>query len=125
LALVLRGLGESQPDALARRWAAREPTAVGDVNERLAAAGLGMDAVVARAFALNIRRFERIERLIAAAEARRAAALHELDRRRAALAQALRDAAQAAERRIEDAEFEVIAPTHGQEGAGRAAAQLA
>jgi hypothetical protein len=48
LALVLRGLGESQPDALSRRWAAREPTAVGDVNERLAAAGLGMDAVVAR-----------------------------------------------------------------------------
>jgi hypothetical protein len=107
---LLRSLGEVECHALATRWAAREPAAVGDVNERLAAAGLGIDAVMARALVVRLDQYERIERLLAAAEARRAAALHELERHRAALAQQLREAAQSAEHAVEDAEFEVIAP---------------
>src|SRR5689334_8353300 len=43
---ILRGLGDDYGRTLARRWAAREPTAIGDVNERLAAAGPGPDAVM-------------------------------------------------------------------------------
>jgi hypothetical protein len=107
---ILRGLGETQPNSLARRWAAREPTAIGDVNERLAAAGLGTDAVMAAALAARIEAFERIERMLAAAEARRAGALQQLESRRDATAARLRNAAHAIERQVEDAEFEVVAP---------------
>ena len=114
MAAVLRGLGAMFADGMARRWAAREPTAVGDADEYLAAAGLGPDAVVARTFAVNIDTFERIDRLIMAAEARRAAALREIDRRRAALAAALREAVQQAEagRNVQDAEFVEVASPH-------------
>src|ERR1700724_1627010 len=42
MAAVLRGLGEtaSGADALAQRWSARQPTAIGDVRERLDTAGI-------------------------------------------------------------------------------------
>ena len=102
---VLRGLGEDHPLVLARRWAAREPTAIGDVKERLANAGLGTDAVMAGALAARITEYEKIERLLA--EARRAAALDAIEGRRAAR---LRAAAQPIEREVTDAEFAEVAP---------------
>jgi hypothetical protein len=108
---VLRGLGEEYPLLLARRWAAREPTAIGDVKERLANAGLGMDAVMAGALAARIEAYERIERMLTAAEARRAAALHALDARRdATFAARLRNAAHTVEHEVANAEFAVVAP---------------
>ena len=108
---VLRGLGEEYPALVARRWAAREPTAIGDVNERLSGAGLGTDAVMTGALAARIAEYERIDRMLAGAEARRAATLCALDMRRdAKLAARLREAADVVERQVEDAEFAMVAP---------------
>jgi len=98
---VLRGLGEEYPAILARRWAAREPTAIGDIKERLANAGLGMDVVMAGALAARVEAYERIERMLATAEARRAAALLALDERRdAKFAVRLRNAAHLVEHHV-------------------------
>jgi hypothetical protein len=51
-----------------------------------------MDQAAARGFEARIEIFERIDRMAMAAEARRNAALRELERHRASLAQALRQA---------------------------------
>jgi len=61
---------------------------------------------MAETLTLKLDHIERFERLIAAAEARLAGALRELDRRRAVLAQAVGEAAHD----IVDAEFEDLAP---------------
>jgi hypothetical protein len=94
------------PALAAKGWARREETNVRKVEAALANAGLTMDAVAARTFSARIGDFERIDRMTMAAEARRNAALHELDRHRASFALRLRRSLQAAE----DGEFEVIAP---------------
>jgi hypothetical protein len=52
-----------------------------------------MDAVMAQTLALKIDEFDRIGRMIAGAEARRNIALREIDRHRATLGAALRQAA--------------------------------
>jgi len=111
MAEVLRGLGEEYPALLARRWAAREPTAIGDVNERLSGAGLGADAVMTGALAARIAEYERVDRMLASAEARRAATLCALEQRRdKKLATRMREAAHAIDRQIEDAAFALVAP---------------
>ncbi len=109
MAAVLRGLGETVAgaDELARRWAARQPTAIGDVRERLEAAGLDHDTVHASTFALHLDEFERIEQLIAGLEARRAAALREIGFHRADFADRLAAATQTPA--VEDAEFAEVA----------------
>ncbi len=108
---VLRGLGEEFPAILARRWAACQPTAIGDVNERLSGAGLGVDAVMTGALAARIAEYERVDRMLASAEARRAATLCALEQRRDKnLAARLREAAHAIERKVEDAAFALVAP---------------
>ena len=111
MAAVLRGLGEtvSGADELAQRWSARQPTAIGDVRERLDTAGISYDAAHGSAFALHLDEFERIEGLIAALEARRAAALREIGFHRADFADRLAAATQPVP--IQDAEFaEVTSP---------------
>lgn len=97
---------------LADQWAAREPKAIRHVEDILKEAGLTMEAVKAETLVVYLDDFERIERLIALAEARRDACLREIDRHRSSLAEALR---QAAEEAI-DGEFEEIPPpeTRGQ-----------
>jgi hypothetical protein len=80
----------------ARDWAARKPDAVNAVNTQLSAAGLDMGDVVTSTFAARIDQFDRIERMLAAAEVRRAAALDAIDDRRAA--ERARAAAEEAER---------------------------
>ena len=104
MAKVLHSLGETQPVGTSMRWAARDEAAVAQVNARLAAAGLTIDAVMARTFEAKMNEIEHMDRMMMAAEARRAAALRELERHRASFAQALRRAAQD----VEDAEFKVI-----------------
>ncbi len=89
--------------------AARKPTAIGDVNAQLDAAGLGPDAVAASTFAASLDEFERIEKLIAAAEARRAATLREIELYRASLAARLREQSDRAAM-IAEGEFEEVAP---------------
>ena len=91
---------------LAMNWAAREPDAVAKVDAALAATGLTIDALMAETFAGN-RQVERIDRMVAGAEARRNVALREIDRHRATLAAALRQAAD----EVLDAEFKEIPPS--------------
>jgi hypothetical protein len=94
------------PGSFAKRWARREESAVQRVEAALAKAGLTMDAVAAASFSARIGDFERLDRLMTAAEGRRNAALHELERHRAGFALRLRRTLQD----VEDAEFKVISP---------------
>jgi len=66
------------------------------VNAQLSAAGLDLSDVTTSTFAARIDQFERIERMLAAAEVRRAAALDAIESRR--VAERLRPAAHEAER---------------------------
>jgi hypothetical protein len=118
MAEILRGLGESQYKA--REWAARKPGAVAAVNTQLSAAGLDMGDVTTGTFAARIDQFERVERMLAAAEVRRAAALNAIDNRRVAerLRAAARDAERAAAPSIEEGEFTLV-PDSGAEVAAR------
>jgi len=97
-------------------WAARDPVAVNAVNAQLSAAGLDMSDVTAGTFAARLDQFDRIERMLAAAEARRAAALHAIDNRRAA--ERVRKAAEEAEREaaptVEEGEFSLVPGTQGE-----------
>jgi hypothetical protein len=68
--------------------------------------GLTMDAVVAQALLADIDSFERIDRMVMNAEARRNAALRELERHRTTLALALRQASDD----VVEADFEDVAP---------------
>ncbi len=112
--LKATALDETKSFTLARRWAAREPAARGEVGERLERAGLTQDAVVGSAFAAHIDKFDRIERQIGMAMARRAATLREIAHHRAELAEQLAAATQIAA--VEDGEFTVVAPSHASDG---------
>jgi hypothetical protein len=118
MAEILRGLGGSPYQA--REWAARKPAAVAAVNTQLSAAGLDMDDVTTSTFAARIDQFERIERMLAAAEVRRAAALNAIENRRVAerLRAAARDAELAAAPPVEEGEFTLV-PESGAEVAAR------
>ncbi len=105
---VLRSLDAHDGYGLAKRWFARDLQAVATVDALLGSAGLGIDHVMAQTLRLRIVEIERIDRLVAAAEARRNAALREIERHRAGFAAALQRAARDAEA-VEDAEFEVVA----------------
>jgi len=82
---VLEPLLEPYPQQvdLARAWAARDKAAIKRVDELLASAGLTMDAVMAQTLCTYLDEFERIERMIASAQARRGAILHEIELHRA------------------------------------------
>ena len=96
-----REVAESTADA----WAMDERPAAAKVEKLLDSGVLSMDAVIAETFALKINDLERIDRMIMMGEARRNAALREVDRHRSTLAQALRKKIDD----IEDAEFQEIA----------------
>jgi hypothetical protein len=108
MAEVLRGLDLTDPWTTSRRWAARREEAVEDAETALRAAGLGMDAVMARTLSVRIADFERIDRMTMAAEARRNAVLNAIDRHRAAFALRVR----AAIDEPDDAELKAIGPQH-------------
>jgi hypothetical protein len=103
--------GWAAAEQLALKWVARDRTAIRQVDALLAAAGLTMDDVMARALALRLHDVEQIDRMIMNAEIRRNAALRELDRHRAAAADVMRRAID----EVEDAEFEVVPPPVGEE----------
>jgi len=69
-------------EALAQKWAAKDPSAVDEVKELLAAHGQTMDTVEVRALVLALDSIERIDRSIMNMEMRRNAVLREIDRRR-------------------------------------------
>ena len=108
--LLTPAIGAGPARRLADQWAAGGRRAVRRVDTLLAAAGLARDAVTARTLALHIDDVERIDRMIMLAEARRAAALQEIERHRAGLAQGLRRALAAEE--VGDADVVEDAPAN-------------
>jgi hypothetical protein len=88
---------------LVENWAARKPEAIEEVNRRLAAAGLTIDAVMAQALCEHLDDIKGIEAMIAMAEARRNGALCEIERHRATLAHRLRQTVQQI-----DAEYQAL-----------------
>jgi hypothetical protein len=114
---VLLRCGVSDLSGIVQRWMVREEAAVAEIDALLASAGLTMDAVMAETLRVRITDIERIDRMTMIVEARRNAALHEIERHRASFAALLRSATQNAESAAEhvaDAEFEVVSPQTGQ-----------
>jgi hypothetical protein len=91
---------------LAENWASREPAVVAEADAALAADGLTRDVVMAQALALKIDEVERIDRMVAGAEARLNVALREIYRHRATLAALRQEVDEAL-----DAEFKEIPPS--------------
>jgi hypothetical protein len=96
-------VGWTAAEELATSWVRNDVKARKEINKMLTSAGLTMESAAARTLALNIDVIERIDRMIMHAEARRNAALREIDRHRASVAQALRRATD-----IEDVQFEEL-----------------
>jgi hypothetical protein len=105
-------VGRMQAETLAEGWAARKSDVVEDVNKTLTSAGLSTDSILAETFCLKVNDIERIEHMMALAEARRNATLREIDRHRQTLGQKLRRAAQ----QLEDGQFRVIEHTTSIDG---------
>ncbi|HKD58701.1 MAG TPA: hypothetical protein VKD45_14400, partial [Hyphomicrobiaceae bacterium] len=121
------GITGNRAYQLVPRWAARKHDAVAEVEAELDAAGLGIDHVMAQTLRRHIDTIERIDRMAASAEARRAATLREIAHHRASFAATLGRAADAA---IADAVVEVVAAAPAEvpaaaEGAAAPAAQAA
>jgi len=106
-------VGWSQAETLAEGWAGHRSDVVEEVNKTLTSAGLTTDSILAQTFSLKVNDIERIEHMIALAEARRNATLREIDRHRQTLGQKVRWAAQ----QLEDKQFRVIEHTTSTEGA--------
>lgn len=106
-------VGRMQAETLAEGWAARKSDVVEEVTKTLTSAGLTIDSIMAQTFSLKLNDMERIEHMIALAEARRNATLREIDRHRQTLGQKLRRAAQ----QLEDGQFRVIEHTTSIDGA--------
>jgi hypothetical protein len=99
-------LYSSVSHGLTIRWARRDPDAVNQVADLLKQAGLNQESIAAQTLAVKLDTFSQIDRMIMQTESRRNAILREVDRRREALAQRLREATAT----IEDAEFTEICP---------------
>jgi hypothetical protein len=102
----LRAAGDAHNagEKLANEWAAGDKTATELVQGKLVSAGMTMASVVAQATASELDKIERFNRLIASAEWRCNALLHEIERHRATIAQKRRNEV----RKIENAEFETV-----------------
>ena len=83
------------------QWASGNVRARREFAEMLKKAELTMDDVMAEALTNIMDSFERFDRMLASAEARRNNALHEIDRHRETLADAIRHAVD----EVQDAEF--------------------
>jgi hypothetical protein len=84
---------------LARKFAVGDKAATQEVSKLLAAAGLTLDDVMARALARSIPEVESFDKMIVSAEVRRAAALRQIENHRETLGQQLRAAVEEFERR--------------------------
>jgi hypothetical protein len=104
---ILKGLGHGPRSGpfyaweLGEKWAAGDKDARKEVEAALAKAGLTIDEVTARTLESKLDSFERLDRMLASAEARRNNALREIDRHRSALGAAMRQVLD----EVEDAEF--------------------
>jgi hypothetical protein len=108
--IVLDELGHSpllefgRNQKLGQRWAAGDEAVRTEVGAALNRAGLTIDDVTAKTAEEKIDTLERLDRMLASAEARRNNALRELDHHREALGGAARGAID----EIEDAEFREV-----------------
>ena len=96
----------AEGEALANEWAAGGDEAEQTLQAALGSSGLSMETLTMRAVAasFNLDRMQQIDRMLVSVEARRAAALREIDTHRGPLAQRLRLAIaqeEEAQRRIE------------------------
>jgi hypothetical protein len=100
---VMRSLGYDLISAreIAANWAAGEKSAKNEVTAALKKAQLTMEDVMAKTLEGEIDSFERFDRMLASSEARRNNALREIERHRAALGAAMRQAID----EVQDAEF--------------------
>jgi hypothetical protein len=100
---VLNDVGYSFLDnrPISEKWAAGDESARQEVDAVLAKAALALDEVTAKTLEHKIDVFERLDRMLASAEARRNNALREIDRHRESLGAAARNAVD----EVEDAEF--------------------
>jgi hypothetical protein len=87
----------SDADEMAQAWAEGDENAESEVAEALAEVGSSIDTVTVEAMWLRMGELERLDRMLVSAEARRSAALRELDHHRSPLARKLRHAIAAAE----------------------------
>lgn len=97
-----------EPSELAEGWNRQTPASIAKVNALLKERHIDQEEIATRTFVANLDTLERIDRMIMQAEARRNSVLREIERRRGALAQRLREAAAT----IEDGEFREIS-AHG------------
>lgn len=79
-------------DMLVHAWSEGQPKALKQVEAILAKHSLTQDTIVARAFSTHIDDLDRLERMIANADARRTSVLREIERRRSGLGTRLRTA---------------------------------
>jgi hypothetical protein len=107
VANLLIRLGAKEVHGTATAWAAGDREARACVNGTLNAAGLSMHAVMASTLSEQIRDIETMERMTMAAEARRNAALEQIERYRAKFAMRMRHSIEEVEgvevKRIENA----------------------
>ncbi len=89
---------------LGERWAGGNKSARKEVDTALRKAGLTIDEITAKTAEEKIDTLERLDRMLASAEARRNNALREIDRHRETLGGAVRGAID----EIEDAEFREV-----------------
>jgi len=105
ISTVMQGLGyvDDVDDAaiIGKRWARGDESTKNEVTDVLQKAQLTIEDVMAETLASKIDTFERIDRMLASAEARRNNALREIDRHREALGAAMRQAIG----EVQDAEF--------------------
>jgi hypothetical protein len=104
---VMDGLGHGQDQEydytrrLGQSWASGDKRSRKEVMAALSAAGLTIDEVTAKTVESKLDSFERLDRMLASAEARRNNALREIGRHREALGGAVRQAIE----EVQDAEF--------------------
>lgn len=101
-----------RPDGRGERWASGDAGARIKFAKILKKAELTMDEVVAETFAHEIDFLERLDRMLASAEARRNNALREIDRHREALGAAMRQAIN----EVQDVQFRDVETGEESEG---------
>jgi len=106
---VLKSARARKAEELTQDYLQRKPDAIKLIDKLLASAGSSIDALMVQALPVELDNIERIDRLTTIAETRRNAMLREIDRRRAALSEALRRQVQEVE-----GEFEVVEQTRGE-----------
>ena len=95
----------SPQQKLAKKWAARNPSAINRVSKLLASANLTMETVIAKAFLDEFDQIERIDHFIMILERRRNEVFREINRHRTTLVHSLRQTI-----RDVEGEFKVVEP---------------